>query len=84
MVDDYSEDNGYIKIKSFTKNDQRIKVYKNPLKRIQSPYQARNYGISKANGKYICFLDIDDYWLENMLLLKYQKLSNNKDINLIF
>ena len=85
LIDDYSEDNGFEKIKKLIKEDKRIKVYKNPLsKRIKSPYQARNYGISKAKGIYICFLDIDDYWLENMLMRKYQILISKPEIDIIF
>ena len=85
LIDDYSEDNGFEKIKDLINNDKRIKVYKNKLsKSIKSPYQARNYGISKAKGIYVCFLDIDDYWLENMLMRKYQKLISNPEIDLIF
>lgn len=85
LIDDYSEDNGFEKIKLLINNDPRIKVYKNPLsKNIKSPYQARNYGITKAKGEYICFLDIDDYWLENMLMSKYLKLSTNRNIDIIF
>tara|TARA_Y200000002_G_scaffold275697_1_gene229955 strand:- start:3435 stop:4220 length:786 start_codon:yes stop_codon:yes gene_type:complete len=85
LIDDYSDDNGFEKLKLLTSNDQRIHVYKNTFtKSIKSPYQARNFGISKAKGKYISFLDIDDYWLENMLMLKHQKLSNNPDIDILF
>ena len=31
LIDDYSNDNGFEKLKLLTKNDQRIRVYKNPL-----------------------------------------------------
>lgn len=32
---------------------------------------ARNYGVDKANGKFICFLDDDDYYLPNHLQVFY-------------
>ena len=85
LVDDYSEDNGYNLIKKLSKNDERIKIYKNNLpKEIKGPYQARNFGLNVAKGDYICFLDIDDSWKENMLEVKYQILSKNKKIDIIF
>ena len=72
-------------MKLLIKDDDRIKVYKNPLKKIvNSPYQARNFGISKALGEYICFLDIDDYWLENMLMTKYEILKSSPKIDILF
>ena len=85
LIDDYSEDDGFAKLKSLTNNDQKIKVYKNPYhKKNKSPYQARNYGISKAMGNYISFLDIDDYWTENMLELKYEILNKRPEIDILF
>ena len=85
LVDDYSNDGGFEKMKLLIKDEDRIKVYKNPLKKIvNSPYQARNFGISKALGEYICFLDIDDYWLDNMLMTKYEILKSSPKIDILF
>ena len=33
-------------------------------------YEARNDVLKKCNGKYISFLDTDDYWFENKLFLQ--------------
>ena len=50
----------------------KIRYY--PLEKNSGAGIARNYGVDKANGKYITFLDDDDYFLEDILLQK----SNNK------
>lgn len=36
---------------------------------------ARNYGVDKANGKFICFLDDDDYYLNNHLQVLYNEIE---------
>jgi glycosyltransferase involved in cell wall biosynthesis len=57
IVDDGSTDNTKCLVKSYIDKDNRIKYYKNSGKGGAS---ARNFGISKANGDYIAFLDDDD------------------------
>jgi len=54
-------------------------------KRISYQYQensgvsiARNNGITKANGKYITFLDADDVWFSNNLEEKIRYIENQK------
>jgi glycosyltransferase involved in cell wall biosynthesis len=37
-----------------------------------------------AAGKYICFLDVDDYWLPCKLLDQYNLLSKSPELKLIF
>ncbi len=38
---------------------------------------ARNVGIDKANGKYICFIDSDDYIDDNYIELLYNAIKEN-------
>jgi len=84
-VDDGSTDDSLSILKKYEEIDSRIKVYHKPNGGISS---TRNYGLKKATGKYIAFLDNDDEYLpelleENVLLLekyeadmvKFQKLK---------
>ncbi len=58
IVDDGSTDNTYKTCEQYSKKDKRIIVYK---KENEGPGKARNYGIKRSSGDYICFIDSDDY-----------------------
>jgi len=62
IVDDGSTDNTSEIINSY--NDTRIKYF---YKKNEERSIARNYGIAKAKGDYISFLDDDDYYLPQFL-----------------
>jgi glycosyltransferase involved in cell wall biosynthesis len=59
----YSSDNSLEIIKNF-KNKKIKKFYSKKLIKL---YKARNLAIQKAKGKFITFLDVDDYWKKNKL-----------------
>ena len=70
IVDDGSTDNTRQIIESFT--DNRIKyLYQKNSERSA----ARNNGIEKSSGSYICFLDSDDYFLPERLKSIYKELE---------
>ena len=64
LVDDGSSDSSYDICKKFESIDQRINVFRQENDGASS---ARNLGILHSNGKYIMFVDADDYIENNML-----------------
>ena len=47
------------------------------------PASARNYGIEKACGEYIAFLDADDYWLPEKLRDQVEFLALNPELKIV-
>ena len=75
LVNDGSTDNSLEICNSFKKRDKRIKVY---TKENGGLSDARNYGLKKAVGSYICFIDSDD-WVDNDFIeVLYNLLKKNK------
>lgn len=76
IVDDGSTDNTCNIVLGFSKNDNRIKLIKQP-KNLGTGV-ARNTAIKAAQGNYIAFLDADDVWKPNKLetQLAYMKSNN--------
>lgn len=64
LIDDGSTDRCGQICDQFLEKDSRIKVFHKANGGLSD---ARNYGLSQASGKYICFVDSDDYIEENMI-----------------
>ena len=68
LVDDGSKDSSYDICLEYSKKYNFIKIFH---KTNGGPSSARNLGISKASGDYICFVDSDDtvseYYVEKLL-----------------
>lgn len=65
MVDDGSTDSSGKRCDELALEDDRIKVFHKKNGGLSS---ARNYGIDRASGKYVIFLDSDDYWCSSSAL----------------
>ncbi len=82
VVDDGSTDKTGVLMQEWIRKDSRFHyIYQENAERSA----ARNNGIRKSKGEYICFLDSDDYYLPNRLNNFYEFIIGNKyPIALIF
>ena len=77
-VDDGSTDNSLKILKSYANKDDRVKVL---TRENNGAGAARNLGLKYVNGKYILFVDSDDWFEEDGLKLLYDKAEQlNVDI----
>lgn len=78
VVNDGSKDNTLQIIQQMSEQDYRIRYY---TKKNGGLSDARNFGLTKANGKYITFVDSDDLISPDFLSVLYHEiLKNNADI----
>lgn len=80
LIDDGSKDNSAKLCDDYANKDKRIKVIH---KENAGVSQARNDGLKIAVGKYICFLDADDYIDDKYFIEIEEILEKYKDIELI-
>jgi glycosyltransferase involved in cell wall biosynthesis len=83
VVDDGSKDNSLNIIKEHFHNIVTI-LHKPADLKEQGASAARNRGLRAAKGKYICFLDSDDFYLPDFLKRTTQELDNDNDIGYVF
>lgn len=74
LIDDGSTDKTANIIKKNIKDDKRFKYYYKENGGVSS---ARNYGIKKATGFYITFVDSDDYVDSDFLKLLCENITEN-------
>lgn len=79
LVDDLSTDNSALVISDYVKRYEFIRYYK--VKEKGSAGGARNLGILNANGKYIGFVDSDD-WVDTMMFEKMVNAAEKSDADI--
>ena len=76
LIDDFSNDNSVSIIKKRQQEEKRIKLYS--MNKNVGQAVARNNGIERAKGKFICFLDADDKWEKEKLEKQIQFMKEKK------
>ncbi len=64
-IDDGSTDNSWTILQKYASKDPRVKIFKQQNKGVSA---ARNFGVNKAQAKYIHFIDSDDFIDEKLYL----------------
>lgn len=77
IIDDCSTDKSALIIDEYCKKDCRIKYMKTNSP-SGSPTKPRNIGIAEAIGRYIAFLDSDDIWMPDKLMLQMPLFEDPK------
>ena len=80
VIDNFSEDGTNEMIKNYCNN--KIKILH--IKNNGCIAKSRNLGVKKAKGKFIAFLDSDDYWFKDKLNCCNQVLIKNKEAKFIY
>jgi len=81
VVDDGSTDGSITIIERIQSNDARVKLFRNIG--VHGVSFARNMGLDAASGKYICFLDSDDYLLPGSIAARVKKMRE-KNVKIVY
>ena len=73
LIDDASTDGSVLILDEYALLDRRIKVLRQPAN--AGVAEARNAGIRAASGRYIAFLDSDDWWHPRKLELQVNQMQ---------
>lgn len=80
-VDDGSTDKSKEILEKYAEQDKRIHIF---YQENAGAGAARNYGLREATGKYLSFLDSDDFFEPDMLLNAYKQAEKDKADFVIF
>lgn len=79
LINDGSSDNSLLICENYKNNNKNIKIIDTNNKGVSV---ARNLGINESKGEYVCFLDSDDYYIEDFTSNLLFKCKNN-DLDII-
>lgn len=81
IIDDGSPDDSHLIAKQFCEEDKRFRYFH---KENGGLSDTRNYGLNKAKGEYISFIDSDDYLFDEYALAEMvSKAKNNPSTEVI-
>lgn len=80
LIDDGSKDSSGAICDEYAEKDARVKVFH---KENGGVSDTRNYGLDLVQGKYLMFLDADDFWLQDDVLEVLIEKAEENDLDII-
>ena len=80
LVDDGSKDKSGGICDEYAARDSRIRVFHKENGGLSS---ARNFGLNRANGKYVMFIDSDDFFLENNAFSRLVRYADERELDIL-
>jgi len=84
IVDDGSIDTTLSICKKMANDNANIRIVQHPDKKNHGRSASRNLGIKNAKGKYVAFLDADDYYLANRFANDIKILEEGESIDGVY
>lgn len=78
VIDDCSTDESANILEVYRVIDDRVRIFS--TNKNSGPGVARNVGLKNARGKFIAFLDSDDFWMSNKLERQIRSFDNDEVI----
>lgn len=79
IIDDGSTDDSLVVIQQYIDKDARFLYLSRPSYKKKGPSSCRNFGIEKAIGEFVVFLDSDDLLAKNCLEYRIKFASQNPE-----
>ena len=80
LIDDGSTDGSFKICDQYLKKDKRLKVFHTKNNGVSS---SRNYGLEKVKGKYVTFVDSDDY-IDHKAIEEMYDIATKRKLDLLF
>ena len=80
LINDGSTDSSSVICNEYALKDSRVRVFHKDNGGVSS---ARNLGLDNAKGKYVMFMDADDYWYDSSAVEQLYENAEFNDVDII-